>query len=238
MNVFEKSPQLVVALDNLNKNQLPEIISILEKHNVEWVKVGLESYLAFGNEFIEFLKLKKFKVFLDLKLHDIPNTVAKALKQVVDLGVHMTTVHALGGEDMLKGAFSICRDANIKLAVVTTLTSLSDDTSKKIFTKDRLHLCFDLAQMALDLGYQFFVSSVYDMSFVKSKNPKFNDCFFITPGIRDKNKDEIHDQYSIATIEEAIKFGSNYLVIGRPILAPKKGTVEQAIINTLKRIKQ
>jgi orotidine-5'-phosphate decarboxylase len=212
------SSQVIVALDfpSLKEalfwcDHLPE---------VEFWKVGLELFIAAGGEVISELKQRRKKVFLDLKLHDIPNTVAKACEVAAKYEVDFLTVHGSGGKPMLQAASLAVSGSQTELLVVTLLTSISA-RELAIDLKVNLELpeyVLHLALMAEELGINGVVCSPHEMKLLRSQlSSNFN---LVTPGIR-LAQDQAGDQKRIMTPNQAIAAGANYLVIGRSILAAK-----------------
>lgn len=209
--------KLIVALDCASE---AEALTLVAKLNPEvcGLKVGSELFTLLGPRFVSFLVDKRFKVFLDLKFHDIPNTVAKACKQAADLGVWMLNVHALGGLDMMKEAkasLTSYGDEAPLLIAVTVLTSMNSNHLKTLGFIYPLEAEVNLlAKLAAEAGLDGVVCSAWEVPAIKAEcGASF---LTITPGIRLKN-DKAHDQVRIVTPEEAVAFGSDYLVMGRSI---------------------
>lgn len=209
--------QLIVALDF---DTLPLAMKLIDQLDPQWcaLKVGSEMFTLFGTDFVKTLVKRQFKVFLDLKFHDIPHTVAQACKASADLGVWMMNVHALGGLDMMQSAQNaLCSYGPSRplLIAVTVLTSM--DTAAFYATgiggtlEERVKT---LALSALEAKLDGVVSSAHEVPMIKSACG--DDFLCITPGIRSL-KNPMDDQARVMTPEQAIKTGSNYLVIGRPI---------------------
>ena len=182
--------------------------------SVKIYKVGLEFFLKFGR--IGLLELRdcgEFELFLDLKLHDIPNTVAGAVKGVADLAPKFLTVHASGGSEMIAAASQV--DPNISITAVTILTSLSDSELVKIgYRGGALESALDLAKLAIDSGAKSIVCSPFEASEIRSAVGK--EISIITPGVRPEGS-KLGDKKRVMTPAQAIATGANYLVIGRPI---------------------
>ena len=211
--------QLIVALDFENK---AEALALVEKLDPGCcaLKVGSEMFTLFGPDFITALVAKGFKVFLDLKFHDIPNQVAGACKAAAKLGVWMINVHASGGSDMMKAA----KDALIPFGInrplliaVTVLTSMSEaDLYETGINGSLEQRVLDLARKVKAVGLDGVVSSAHEVAAIKKHCGA--DFITVTPGIRLGNE-KTDDQTRIMTPTLAIKAGSDYLVIGRPITA-------------------
>ncbi|NWF37966.1 orotidine-5'-phosphate decarboxylase [Mariprofundus sp. NF] len=177
--------------------------------SVGWLKVGLRLFVAEGPELVRELN-RTHKLFLDLKFHDIPNTVAQAIESAGGLGVDMVNVHAGGGEEMLAAAANAAKAfPNMKLIAVTVLTS---DPMPKAQARE---VALQRAKMALDAGLDGVVCSVHEAQAIKDLCGE--DFITVTPGIRWGGQD-VQDQKRVADPASAIANGSDYLVVGRPIL--------------------
>lgn len=177
--------------------------------HVGWFKVGLRLFVAEGPAFVREL-LVEHRVFLDLKFHDIPNTVAQAVGSAGDIGVQMLNVHAAGGPRMLEAAAKAAAAySDMRLIAVTVLTSdaMPADEARA--------LAVERALMARDAGLSGVVCSVHEVEAIKAACG--NDFITVTPGIRWGDGD-LHDQNRVADPASAVQAGSDYLVIGRPIL--------------------
>lgn len=220
--------QLIVALDNCNESEADRLTGELAQAGVTWFKVGLELYTLTGPAFVRQLKKRGLKVFLDLKLYDIPNTVAKAVKAAADTGADLLTVHASGGPVMLRAAQDATSGSPLKLLGVTVLTSMGSEDFPVVAEawgarsgKDlpRGNVALKLAESAAQCGLPGIVCSVSDLHDGQFQKLNWTQSpLFVTPGIRNKN-DAANDQKSIATVEQAIQIGSTHLVVGRPIIA-------------------
>ena len=189
------------------------------------VKVGSQLFTTSGPLIIEKLNDLGFDVFLDLKFHDIPNTVRKAVEAAIKIGVWMLNVHSLGGKEMLRAAYEVVEKAPIKplLVGVTVLTSLNDKALKQIGlgfnTKDQVLLLAKLCKME---GLDGVVCSPNELTILREQLDE--DFLLITPGIRSCETDK-NDQKRISSASEAITNGANYIVIGREVtkdIDPKK----------------
>ncbi len=209
-------PKVVVALDFDNKNEALSFIDKMEPSECR-LKVGKEMFTYFGPEFVKQLTHKGFDVFLDLKFHDIPNTVAKAVVAAADLGIWMVNVHASGGPRMMTEA----RDALASfkqrpiLIGVTVLTSMSQEELHQTGVTCSLQShVISLAGLAKDSGLDGVVCSAQEAQALSQTYG--SDFILVTPGIRPTGS-QTDDQHRIVTPLEAVKKGSHYLVIGRPI---------------------
>jgi len=200
--------RLMVALD---VNRAQDALDMRDRLGdaVGWFKIGLRLFVAEGPQLVASIR-QQHRVFLDLKFHDIPNTVAQAVESAGNLGVDMLNVHAGGGEQMLAAAArSAAAFPDMKLIAVTVLTS---DPMPKAQARE---LALQRAKMAQDAGLHGVVCSVHEAAAIKAA---CGSAFLtITPGIRWGNQDA-QDQKRVADPSAAIAGGSDYLVVGRPIL--------------------
>ena len=209
-----KSP-IIVALDMGPENAL-ELAKKIDPKECK-VKVGSQLFTIGGPLVIEKLNDLGFDVFLDLKFHDIPNTVRKAVQASIKMDVWMLNVHSLGGKEMLRAAYEAVENASIKplLIGVTVLTSLNDKALKEVGlelnTKDQVLLLAELCQTE---GLNGVVCSPHELTMLRESLNE--DFLLITPGIR-TNKLDKDDQKRISTPYEAISSGADYIVVGREI---------------------
>lgn len=210
------SSPIIVALDFPNEKEALELVSQLEPGRCR-LKVGKELFTRSGPELVKKLVKQNFDVFLDLKFHDIPNTVARACQAGADLGVWMINVHAMGGRKMLEAAREALpvNDSNPKLIAVTVLTSMGTEDLKEIgLNHSPAEQVKHLATLTNDCGLDGVVCSPQEISLLREDlDTSFE---LITPGIRPQWS-VTGDQKRIMTPAEAMQAGSNYLVIGRPI---------------------
>jgi orotidine-5'-phosphate decarboxylase len=209
-------PALIVALDVPTLNEMEAALNRLPD-SIEWYKVGLELFCAEGPAILEPLKKRNKKIFLDLKLHDIPRTVANAVKTAARHGVNLMTVHAIGGRAMLEAAAEAARECSNppKLVAVTTLTSLSqDDFSDLGIARTVSDQALALGDLAISSGIDGLVTSAHEAGALRKKFPQ---ALLVTPGIRMPDGD-LGDQKRVATPAFAVQQGSTHLVVGRPIL--------------------
>ena len=209
-----KSP-IIVALDIESERAL-ELAKKLNPQECK-VKVGSQLFTADGPIIIEKLNELGFDIFLDLKFHDIPNTVKKAVETVIKMGVWMLNVHPLGGKEMLRAACEVVEKVSNKplLVGVTVLTSLNDKALKEVGlglnTEDQVLLLAELCQTE---GLNGVVCSANELSVLRKHLEE--DFLLVTPGIRSSGQ-ESDDQKRISTASEAISNGADYIVIGREI---------------------
>ena len=209
-----KSP-IIVALDMESERAL-ELARKLNPHECK-VKVGSQLFTTDGPMIVEKLNELGFDIFLDLKFHDIPNTVKKAVEVAIKMGVWMLNVHSLGGKEMLRAAYEVVEKVSIKplLVGVTVLTSLNDKSLKEVGlglnTEDQVLLLAELCQTE---GLNGVVCSANELSVLRKHLEE--DFLLVTPGIRSSGQ-ESDDQKRISTASEAISNGADYIVIGREI---------------------
>ena len=210
-------PKVVVALDFDTK---ANALAFVDRVTPELcrLKVGKEMFTHFGPELVKEFVDRGFDVFLDLKFHDIPNTVAKAVTAAAELGVWMVNVHASGGPRMMTAASEALKPYGDKaplLIAVTVLTSMEQDELAAIGVEGSLQeQVLRLATLAKDSGIDGVVCSAQEASLLKTElGQEFK---LVTPGIRPAGSDK-GDQRRIMTPVEAVSAGSDYLVIGRPI---------------------
>jgi orotidine-5'-phosphate decarboxylase len=210
-------PRIIVALDYDNSNAALALADQLNPNQCR-LKVGKELFVAAGPQLVKSLSDRGFDVFLDLKFHDIPNTVAKAVSAAADLGVWMTNVHASGGTRMMTAAREAVENhgGDMLLIAVTVLTSMDDSDLQQVgvnsAAKDQV---LALATLTKHAGLDGVVCSAQEATHLKQQLGQ--DFKLITPGIRltDSASD---DQRRIVSPAQAIEQGSDYLVIGRPII--------------------
>ena len=210
--------RIIIPLD-LDYSQALYIAEHLDP-NICRFKVGSQLFTSSGPKVIKELHSLGFDIFLDLKFHDIPNTVHESVKSAADLGVWMVNVHASGGSKMLEASNkALLGYENPPLLIgVTILTSLSEEEIKEIGLKGIQGQVLQLAGLVKDNGLDGVVCSASDTTAIKRK---FGEDFLaVTPGIR-PTISNTNDQSRVATPSEAIKNGSDYLVIGRPVTGSK-----------------
>ena len=204
------SKPIIVAVDETQLDSFKHIVDSLDS-NLCMIKVGSVSFNAIGHEAIKYVASKGFEIFLDLKLHDIPNTVKKSIEGLISLPISMMTIHTSGGLEMMKFAMNASKDTDIKIFGVTALTSLSDKDTGTIFRRtasDQVEAMLDLAQEAQIDGV---VCSPHELDLVVARKSLLS----ITPGIRLSESED--DQSRVMTPNDAISKGANHIVIGRPI---------------------
>lgn len=236
-NALETARQrLIVALDVPDASAAADLVDKLEGH-CNWFKVGLELFTAAGPSVVEPILRRDFRVFLDLKFHDIPNTVAGAVRSAAALGVQWMTVHAAGGPAMLAAARAALDGIPDppELLAVTVLTSMDAAQlhAGGVYRApvDQVEL---LARMALEAGFRGFVCSPQEVARVRAiAGP---DGILVVPGVRPAGS-ESADQKRIATPAEALRQGASSLVVGRPIThAPDPAKAAEAILNEMAEV--
>lgn len=221
-------PALIIALDVPSLKEMKETLNRLPD-SIEWYKVGLELFCAEGPRILEPLKERNKKIFLDLKLHDIPRTVANAVKTAASHGVNLMTVHATGGRAMLEAAAEAARECPTppQLVAVTTLTSLSqDDLIELGIVRSVSEQALSLGELAVSSGIDGLVTSAHEAGVLRKNFPR---ALLVTPGIRMPEGD-IGDQKRVATPGFAVQEGATHLVVGRPILQAKDPQSAAAVI--------
>lgn len=221
-----KAP-IALALDVSSIDLAVKFTNLLSSE-VEMFKIGLQTYLRDGNDGFKRIKeaAKESKIFLDLKLHDIPQTVSNAISSLKLLQPDIITVHALGGSEMLKSAVAAAGD--IEVAAVTVLTSLRLEDVKTFSHMQIEDLVLSLSDQAISAGCSAIVCSPLEIAIIRKAFG--NKVKLIVPGVRMPN-DLIGDQARISTPAQAIADGANVLVIGRPIL---QATDPVAQVNSIK----
>ena len=203
---------IIVAIDETNLKKAIEITDCLDPSKC-MIKIGSVLFNSIGQEIILHLADRGFGIFLDLKLHDIPNTVKRSIETLSKLPIKMITIHTSGGIDMMKASVEAVSGTEVKVFGVTALTSLDDNDSIEIFNRnssEQVKKMLDLAELS---GIDGVVCSPHELEIVNKRTSLLS----ITPGIRLRDNND--DQKRVMTPREAIDLGSDYLVIGRPITA-------------------
>jgi len=214
--------KLIFALDAASLDEASSWIDLLAGH-VGMFKIGKELFTSVGPQIVDYIKLRDQRVFLDLKFHDIPNTVARAAEAAVRLGVDMFNVHASGGSKMIQETVKAveaiaAKNGHVKPIVlaVTVLTSLNDDDLREIgFEKTTNDLVLRLAKMAQKAGADGVVASPQDIAALRTHLG--DDFILVTPGIRSSQETLKDDQKRTLSAQDAVKLGADYIVVGRPI---------------------
>jgi orotidine-5'-phosphate decarboxylase len=213
--------EIIVALDSQDRNRLNFLLKELNEFK-PFYKIGLELFYTFPN-IVEELKSEGFKVFLDLKLHDIPNTVESALKTLKRFQPDLINIHTLGGNEMMTRAAAVFQDTQTKIIGVTQLTSSDEAMLQALGFKDSMEeSVLRLSTLAKASGLHGVVCSAQEVPGLKEHLGK--NFLTVTPGIR-LDHQNLHDQKRVVTPMQAKKLGSDFIVVGRPITAdenPKK----------------
>ncbi len=224
---MNKAEKIIVALDVETAAEARKIIAEL-RGEVGAFKIGLQLFTAVGASFVREVVEQNVKIFLDVKFHDIPNTVSKAAVEVARLGVWMFNVHALGGGEMMdktvESVREVCEKENLtqpKIIGVTVLTSSDQETLREVGIETEIDTqVVNLARLAAKCGLDGVVASPREIKAIR-ENVKNEDFLIVTPGIRSsETKNQFatkDDQKRVMTPGEAISAGSDYLVVGRPI---------------------
>lgn len=229
--------KVIVALDYETEREAMQLVDQLDPSQCR-LKVGKEMFTTLGTQFVKQLQSRHFDVFLDLKFHDIPNTVARAIRSAADLGVWMVDMHASGGLRMMEAAKKILepygKDAPILIAI-TVLTSMEDADLLQIgINNSPMEHVIRLARLSQRAGLDGVVCSPQEVNVLREHCG--NDFKLVTPGIRPQGY-QLGDQRRVMTPPEAIQAGADYLVIGRPITqAPDPVKVLEQINFSLKNI--
>ncbi len=216
MNIQSHDPKIVVALDYAQAQDAMRLVNQLDP-TICKLKVGKELFTAAGPQLVEQLVAKDFKVFLDLKFHDIPNTVAKACEAASNLGVWMLNVHASGGSVMMEAALEGVDKTYNKpyLIAVTVLTSMSQANLNELGIPNSIEeQVLKLANLTQKAGLHGVVCSAMEAQMLRKEMS--DDFLLVTPGIRPASA-SLDDQTRVMTPSKALNMGASYLVIGRPI---------------------
>lgn len=219
--------RLIVALDYSSEEPVKQLVTSLDD-SVSYYKVGMELYYSVGESIIHYLKQQQKNVFLDLKLYDIPNTVAKGLSALTRLGANMMNVHASGGSLMMQKAVEAVADEAARLSIarpqviaVTILTSMNQEQWGQMgHTSEISDQVVRLALLAKESGMDGVVASPQESAAIRSACG--DDFLIVTPGVRPVGA-AVNDQSRIATPSSALRQGSTHLVVGRPITAAPDG---------------
>ena len=205
-------PRIIVAIDTFDLKQANAILDQLDP-DLCIVKIGSIVFNALGKSFLQYASSQGFKIFLDLKLHDIPNTVYQTILGFYDCSIDMLTVHLSGGEEMLRKAMLAGKSINTKVIGVSMLTSLKDEDSIALFNNKLENQISNLFKIAFKVNIDGIVCSPHELEIANKILGSHS--IKITPGIRDIKVED--DQVRTMSAKEAINKGSSFLVIGRPI---------------------
>ena len=225
--------ELILVLDAQSPREVTPALRQLQG-TVRWVKIGLEMFTACGPDCVREVAGLGFKVFLDLKLHDIPNTVAKSVESVAKLPINMLTLHTGGGREMMQWAAKAQQQhaPDLLLLGVTVLTSMSEaGLAETGVTGTPAQQVVRLGRLAVDSGLRGLVCSPLEIAPLRAVLPA--DVALVTPGIRPRDA-KADDQSRVMTPGEAARAGASYLVVGRPIFkAPDPVAAARAILAEL-----
>tara|TARA_B100001123_G_C15127353_1_gene953863 strand:+ start:214 stop:912 length:699 start_codon:yes stop_codon:yes gene_type:complete len=220
--------KVIVAIDSNNIQKACLLIDTIKDH-IFGVKIGYEFFLNFGLFGYNKIYNKNINIFLDLKLHDIPNTVEKGIKAIALLKPYFTTVHISGGDKMLK--ITNLKKKKTKILGVSALTSFDNKQAKKYYSRQNINrLVADFTKCAIENKLDGIICSPLEIEMVKKIAGK--KLIIVTPGIRPLNYKKKDDQKRIMSPGEAISLGANYLVIGRPITKSKNPAKQIIEINS------
>jgi len=211
----EKTDKIIVALDVATKKEALVLVEQL-RDQISFFKIGLQLYTAEGPEIVRAVLATGAKVFLDLKLHDIPNTVARAVESATRLGAQMLTIHLSGGPEMIRAAVT-ARKNSLSILGVTVLTSADEKALREIGISDKIdNQVLRLAKLGVETGIDGLVASPHEVKILRQEF--VSKVKIVTPGVR-PNWAEAGDQKRVMTPREALDAGADYLVIGRPVIA-------------------
>jgi len=242
--VSQITEKLIVALDVESAEMAHTVIDELQGV-IGTYKIGLQLFTTAGPGFVRELAESGVKIFLDLKFHDIPSTVAKAAVEAARLGVWMLNMHALGGSEMMKTAAGDVREACVKdnLAVpkiigVTVLTSSNERALNEIGIERKVEdQVLDLARLTAKCGLDGVVASALEIAPIRNAIGR-SDFLIVSPGIRPDFATN-NDQKRVMTPEAALKAGSDYLVIGRPVIdAPNRLSAVESILADMEAVSE
>lgn len=222
MTIKINKKQIIVGLDCDTEEEVETILTLLDP-NLYRVKVGKQLFMNCGPNIIEKINNFGFEIFLDLKFHDIPNTVSKALQNILKLNIWMTNIHLSGGREMIEASVNKIKEFNNEtlLVGVTVLTSLDDKNIEEIgFYRNTEESTLVLAKLGKEIGIDGVVASLNSVSEIKTTFG--NDFVTVTPGIRMQQNDE--DQKRSGSLFDAIQFGTNFVVVGRELTQAKNKT--------------
>ena len=220
--------KIIVALDNINLYDSKYLVDEI-KNQVFAFKIGYEFFLNFGLDGYNQIKNKKVNIFLDLKLHDIPNTIKNGIEAIADLNPYFTTIHITGGDEMQKIANSSKK--NVKVLGVSILTSIDSAQAEKYYSEENINnLVGKFVKNALENKLDGVVCSPLEIELVKKISS--GKLIIVTPGIRPENYNKNDDQKRFMSPKKAVNLGGNYLVIGRPITQSSNPLLEITSINS------
>ena len=220
--------KIIVALDNNNLRDSKNLVDEI-KNQVFAFKIGYEFFLNFGLDGYNQIKNKKVNIFLDLKLHDIPNTIKNGIEAIANLNPYFTTIHIAGGDKMQK--IANLNKKNVKILGVSVLTSIDSIQAEKYYNEKNINnIVGKFVISALENKLDGVVCSPMEIELVKKLSS--GKLIIVTPGIRPENYNKNDDQKRFMSAKKAINLGANYLVIGRPITQSSNPLLEITSINS------
>lgn len=230
--------QIIIALDFPKPHIAEEFLQLWKNEAKPFIKVGYQLFFQVGPDWVARRKEEGYPIFLDLKLHDIPQTVASAVEALRKLDVDFLTIHASGGKKMMRVAKEAAQGSNLRLLAVTQLTStdrhmLNEELQIEGTVQDSV---LHLSRMAYQVGLDGVICSGHEVSIIKQTTA--SGFLAVTPGIRPEGS-AVDDQKRVMTPQMAIQVGADYLVIGRPITrAGSPLDVYQKIVSELQQVKE
>jgi len=220
--------KIIVALDSINLYDSKYLVDEI-KNQVFAFKIGYDFFFSFGLDGYNQIKNKKVNIFLDLKLHDIPNTIKNGIEAIANLNPYFTTIHITGGDEMQKIANSSKK--NVKVLGVSILTSIDSAQAEKYYSEKNINnLVGKFVKNSLENKLDGVVCSPLEIELVKKISS--GKLIIVTPGIRPENYNKNDDQKRFMSPKEAVNLGANYLVIGRPITQSSNPLSEITSINS------
>ena len=220
--------KIIVALDNINLYDSRYLVDEI-KNQVFAFKIGYDFFLNFGLDGYNQIKNKKVNIFLDLKLHDIPNTIKNGIEAIANLNPYFTTIHITGGDEMQK--IANLSKKNVKVLGVSILTSIDSAQAEKYYSEKNINnLVGKFVKNALENKLDGVVCSPLEIELVKKISS--GKLIIVTPGIRPENYNKNDDQKRFMSPKKAVNLGANYLVIGRPITQSTNPLLEIKSINS------
>ena len=220
--------KIIVALDSIDLYDSKYLVDEI-KNQVFAFKIGYEFFLSFGLDGYNQIKNKKVNIFLDLKLHDIPNTIKNGIEAIANLNPYFTTIHITGGDEMQK--IANLNKKNVKILGVSILTSIDSTQAEKYYSEKNINnLVGKFVKNALENKLDGVVCSPLEIELVKKISS--GKLIIVTPGIRPENYNKNDDQKRFMSPKKAVNLGANYLVIGRPITQSTNPLLEIKSINS------
>jgi orotidine-5'-phosphate decarboxylase len=206
--------KIIIALDDMKRDEALSLV-VETKDFAATYKVGLSLFTAYGPELLRDIKALGADIFLDLKFHDIPMQVEKAIAAALKYEPKFLTIHALGGKKMMEAAALACAGSKTRLLAVSVLTSMDQKAWETVgFSQKIEDSVTNLLELAHSSGVKGFVLSPLELEAVRKRFK--SDCFLVSPGVRPSGA-ELHDQSRVSTVREAIQAGADCIVIGRPV---------------------